>query len=169
MCLCWKGGWVGMGVGSPCPPIRNDIVTPRHLFTLVGRLWHYPISISPFCPFFPLSPSFSCHSVTLFVRLMSFSHVTRFPIWPCVSFPRFVSLFFPLSLCFYLLPLPCCWVIVHISYLFYQRIRKSSHSLDCFLILCDLVRFVFSVLISYVSCNCNWNQEGRHEQARRYP
>ena len=20
-----------------------------------------------------------------------------------------------------------------------------------------------------VSCNCNWNQEGRHEQARRYP
>ena len=21
-----------MGVGCPCPPIRNDIVTPRHLF-----------------------------------------------------------------------------------------------------------------------------------------
>ena len=30
---CW--GWVGvwMGVGCPCPPVRNDIVTPRHLFT----------------------------------------------------------------------------------------------------------------------------------------
>ena len=21
-----------MGVGCPCPPVRNDIVTPRHLF-----------------------------------------------------------------------------------------------------------------------------------------
>ena len=30
---CW--GWVRvwMGVGCPCPPVRNDIVTPRHLFT----------------------------------------------------------------------------------------------------------------------------------------
>ena len=29
---CW--GWVGvwMGVGCPCPPVCNDIVTPRHLF-----------------------------------------------------------------------------------------------------------------------------------------
>ena len=37
MCLCWKAGWVGrwvsMGVGCPCPPLRNDIVTPRHLFS----------------------------------------------------------------------------------------------------------------------------------------
>ena len=36
MCGCGKGGWVGrgvwMGVGRPCPPVRNDIVTPRHLF-----------------------------------------------------------------------------------------------------------------------------------------
>ena len=23
-----------MGVGRPCPPVRNDIVTPRHLFVL---------------------------------------------------------------------------------------------------------------------------------------
>ena len=31
---CW--GWVGvwMGVGCPCPPVRNNIVTPRHLFFL---------------------------------------------------------------------------------------------------------------------------------------
>ena len=32
----WNGveGVVGMrlGVGCPCPPFRNDIVTPRHLF-----------------------------------------------------------------------------------------------------------------------------------------
>ena len=37
MCLSWKGGWVGhwvwMGVGCPCPPVRNDIVTPRHLLS----------------------------------------------------------------------------------------------------------------------------------------
>ena len=36
MCQCWKGRWVGrwvwMGVGCPCPTIRNNIVTPRHLF-----------------------------------------------------------------------------------------------------------------------------------------
>jgi len=36
MCLCWKGRWMGrwvwMGVGCRCPPVRNDIVTPRHLF-----------------------------------------------------------------------------------------------------------------------------------------
>ena len=24
---------VWMGVGRPCPPVRNDIVTPRHLLT----------------------------------------------------------------------------------------------------------------------------------------
>ena len=28
------GHWVWMGVGCPCPPVRNDIVTPRHLLTL---------------------------------------------------------------------------------------------------------------------------------------
>ena len=27
------GHWVWMGVGCPCPPVRNDIVTPRHLFS----------------------------------------------------------------------------------------------------------------------------------------
>ena len=43
MCLCWKGGWVErwvwMGVGCPCPPVRNDIVTPRHL--LIGTLYDH--------------------------------------------------------------------------------------------------------------------------------
>ena len=38
MCLCWKGGWVERwvwkGVGCPCPPVRNDIVPPCHLFFL---------------------------------------------------------------------------------------------------------------------------------------
>ena len=32
-CLCVRVGvGVWMGVGRPCPPVRNDIVTPRHLF-----------------------------------------------------------------------------------------------------------------------------------------
>ena len=31
-CECWGGCWVWMGVGCPCPPVRNDIGTPRHLF-----------------------------------------------------------------------------------------------------------------------------------------
>ena len=31
VCLCWKGGWVWLGVCCPCPPVRNDILTPRHL------------------------------------------------------------------------------------------------------------------------------------------
>ena len=26
------GFGVWMGIGCPCPPVRNDIVTPRHLF-----------------------------------------------------------------------------------------------------------------------------------------
>ena len=36
VCLCVKrGGW--MKVGCPCPPVCNDIVTPRQLFIL-----HFP-------------------------------------------------------------------------------------------------------------------------------
>ena len=32
MFVCGRGVGVWMGVGCPCPPVRNDIVTPRHLF-----------------------------------------------------------------------------------------------------------------------------------------
>ena len=32
------GRWVWMGVGCPCPPVRNDIVTPRHLLFLLSRV-----------------------------------------------------------------------------------------------------------------------------------
>ena len=37
VCVLVVGAWHGvwMGVGCPCPPIRNDIATPRHLFFLV--------------------------------------------------------------------------------------------------------------------------------------
>ena len=36
LCMFEYWGWVGvwMGVGCPCPPVHNDIVTPRHLFNL---------------------------------------------------------------------------------------------------------------------------------------
>ena len=36
----WLGVW--MGVGCPCPPVRNDIVTPRHLF-FVKRLYQFKV------------------------------------------------------------------------------------------------------------------------------
>ena len=32
---CWRWVWVKTGLGCPCPPVRNDIVTPRNLF-----VWH---------------------------------------------------------------------------------------------------------------------------------
>ena len=31
MLVCGKGVGVRLGVNCPCPPVRNDIVTPRHL------------------------------------------------------------------------------------------------------------------------------------------
>jgi len=33
--VCVLGVGVWMGVGRPCPPVRSDIVTPRHLFLTV--------------------------------------------------------------------------------------------------------------------------------------
>ena len=38
VCLCVCGTEVGvwMVVGCPCPPVRNDIVTPRHLLIFNG-------------------------------------------------------------------------------------------------------------------------------------
>ena len=32
-----------MGVGCPCPPVRNDIVTPRHLLI---DFWTEPVGLS---------------------------------------------------------------------------------------------------------------------------
>ena len=31
MLVCGKGVWARLGVGCPCPPVRNDIVTPASL------------------------------------------------------------------------------------------------------------------------------------------
>ena len=36
--VCWRGGHgVWMGVVCPCPPVRNDIVTPCHLLQCVSH------------------------------------------------------------------------------------------------------------------------------------
>ena len=32
--VCGKGVEIRLGVGCPCPPVRYDIVTPRHLFSI---------------------------------------------------------------------------------------------------------------------------------------
>ena len=34
-----------MGVGCPCPPVRNDIVTPRHLFSVHFLFFFFLISL----------------------------------------------------------------------------------------------------------------------------
>ena len=31
----WVGRWVWIEAGCPCPHVRNEIVTPRHLFSTV--------------------------------------------------------------------------------------------------------------------------------------
>ena len=33
-----RGHGMWMGVGCPYPPVRNDIVTPRHLFSEILRI-----------------------------------------------------------------------------------------------------------------------------------
>ena len=45
------GGVVGvrLGVGRPCPPVRNDIVTQRHLITLLSTFF-IGLEISPHNP-----------------------------------------------------------------------------------------------------------------------
>ena len=39
--VCWRWGWGGvglrLGVGYPCPPVRNTTVTPRHLLLMVSE------------------------------------------------------------------------------------------------------------------------------------
>ena len=47
------GYWVWMGVGCPCPPVRTDIVTPRHLFSFSRsgiRVLSDYLSLSLFLP-----------------------------------------------------------------------------------------------------------------------
>ena len=46
VCAWWYGfagalNWVWMGVGRPCPPLCNDIVTLRHLLFLESMLSHH--------------------------------------------------------------------------------------------------------------------------------
>ena len=58
-----KGVGVWMGVGRPCPPVRNDIVTPRHLvkdwdgcesflgaFSVIDSVCHMHLSLDAYIP-----------------------------------------------------------------------------------------------------------------------
>ena len=61
-----------LGVGCPCPPVRNDIVTPRHLFPSFPQLSFIP-SFPPSPASFPLSfPSF-LSSLLSFLPFLLFS------------------------------------------------------------------------------------------------
>ena len=44
----WGWVWVWMRVGCPCPPVRNDIVTPRHSFRHDQGLHMLSLSLSLF-------------------------------------------------------------------------------------------------------------------------
>ena len=57
-----SGVWVWMGVGHPCQPVRNDIVTPRHLFLRLSYLSYHihPSILAPILlPLLLLPASFS--------------------------------------------------------------------------------------------------------------
>ena len=91
MYLCWKGGWVGcwlwMGVGCPCPPVRNDIVTTCHLFFLkvLSRF---------FCSggriFLFLSSAFA-HAQTIIIIVLPYRADAAFP--PLFSFSHIVNVY----------------------------------------------------------------------------
>ena len=68
--------------------------------------------------------------------------------------------------CFYLLPLPCYWVVVNILHLFHRRIRTSHYSLDCLCVMCFsvFISSTFVIEITRVDMNkpvdvLNWNIE----------
>ena len=59
-----------MGVGCPCPPVRNDIVTPRHLFSFLLA------SIKDQIRFLiNKSLSWACSFITYFIGLDVVRHV----------------------------------------------------------------------------------------------
>ena len=65
---CVWGVGVWMGVGRPCPLVRNNIVTPRHLFS---RKANYKT-----CTVFPFDVTHSIHSlhgIVLIVYVTTFS------------------------------------------------------------------------------------------------
>ena len=54
--VCWRevGGVVGkrLGVGCPCTPVRNDIVTPHHLLISKSRCQYFESFINVFLQHF---------------------------------------------------------------------------------------------------------------------
>ena len=91
MCLCWKGRWVGrwvwIGVGCPCPPVRNDIVTPRHLLDASSHLYimprterSLPIELASTMPILTLSRELHCDFFSLNSPIHSIRHTLPFPL-----------------------------------------------------------------------------------------
>ena len=73
---------VWMGVGCPCPPVRNDIVTPRNLF------FSYSFSYSCSCYFSVFAPPlFSLFLLFTLSLLLNFS---LFHTYPHVHFAVFL-------------------------------------------------------------------------------
>ena len=81
-CWLWVGLW--MGVGCPCPPVRNDIVTPCHLFLF---LFPFSLHVLLFLLFLrtALAMAFCCSGRTSSV-------IHRFPLrfsfkifWMCLN------------------------------------------------------------------------------------
>ena len=74
MCVSGKGSWVvrgvSMGVGSSCPPVRNDIVTPRHILLSVFSSVFSSVSLSDSL-FLSVSLSLS---LSEFIERVSFLH-----------------------------------------------------------------------------------------------
>ena len=71
MVLCefvsvWEGVGLRLGVWCPCPPIRNDIVTPRHLFSFPSEFLFF---------------RFFCFSAFLFFLFFCFFFFRFFPFF----------------------------------------------------------------------------------------
>ena len=72
------GRWGWMGVGRPRPPMRNDIVTPRHLFYLfIVSFFHFLVAVTQLyrrlCPSVHSSVHWSVHHA----RVVTFELKTR--------------------------------------------------------------------------------------------
>ena len=89
----WTWG-VWMRVGCPCPPVRNDIVTPRHLLLMFEGVLGVVVWIRVGCPRPPIHNIVTLHYMLyLYLRLLVASNTVSVSIdwwvfWGCT-----VSLF----------------------------------------------------------------------------
>ena len=114
---CGMAVGVWMRVGCPCPPVRNDIVTPRHLFF-----------VCLFVPFFLFLCLFLCGPATLIPVCDDLQPVLiHQPMVTFFRFPSFLSVFlflFYLSICYYLF-LPS-YISTFLPFFFHLFFSSSS-------------------------------------------